>query len=656
MQQPTLQHRLSSYEQWKSRLSRAIDELEIWLESHRRATPRAREDLRAARHTLQRDRLSVALVADSARGKTDLINAIFLSNGGGPMLPPTPHNSAVCPIELLWDQARDEAYVRLLPVETRAQGIPIADLKGDSRYWVHYPLNIQLPEQMAATIGEIYQTKSVSLAEATRLGLSSAAVRAAEHRTADERIEIPKWRYAVVSFPHPLLKQGLSIFDTPGSGPLGLEPELAASVLPAMQAALFVLAAEQGVTRGDLEIWQQRLQGFQSGRRATLVALNKTDVLWDELRDPQAFESAVAARRCKAAELVGIGEDAVYPVSARMGLLAKAQNDETLLHRSGLPALEHQLAERLLQTKRQTLTELIDKGVGQVLERNRTRVASRMGRIKAQLEELEQLRDKSQEVISQLLERTRQEEERYMRGVHRFQLSREELLAQTRSCRHKLERERIASIVANADRAMAISLTSIGLGRAMHELLDNLREEMHTVATECERIRGFVRETYRMFREDLGGDLQSPKVFVPTKHRVEIEQLFQEVESFRRSPAMMLATRNGAIRLFRDRIASRALVLFDQLRAAFDRWIRETLRPLADQIQENKLAMEERLENLQRIGRSKDSLQERIDDLQGQYVAFAQTLTALRNIHSALYYDPLTEQDAPGKLRLVASG
>jgi DNA repair ATPase RecN len=63
--------------------------------------------------------------------------------------------------------------------------------------------------------------------------------------------------------------------------------------------------------------------------------------------------------------------------------------------------------------------------------------------------------------------------------------------------------------------------------------------------------------------------------------------------------------------------------------------------------------MEKRLENLQRIGRSKDGLQTRIDDLQKQYVELAQQLTALRNIHNALHYDPLVDEQRSGKPRLV---
>lgn len=654
MQIPALQQSLGLYQQWKTRVAQALLELERWLSDHRRATPRARERVKGTLDLIRRDRLTLAVVGEPARGKSELINALFFADLGGRLLPPASGAAIECPTELLWDDQRDEAYLRLLPVESRALGASLADLRADPRHWVHYPLNVQVPEQMAGTLREILQTKDVSLAEASRLGLSSVGL-GGDAPGPPQRIEIAKWRYAVVSLPHPLLRQGLVLLVPPGAGALAQEPELGTSLIPAAQAVLFVLSADEAVTRSDLQLWQQHLKGFQSERqRAMVVALNKVDLLWERLRDGAAIDTAVSALRRTTAEVLGADPDLILPVSAQRGLVAKVRKDEALLRRSGLPTLERHLGQRLLAAKHRLLVEAIDARLGQELEGNRTRIASRMARFKAELEDLEALRDKSQEAIAQLLERTRREQELYLKGVQQFQRSREGLLNETRYCRQVLEADNIEPMIDRARRELARSWTSVGLSRSMRGLFEELRRSMQTVASESERIRRLVREIYQTFQNDFGFQVVTPKVFIPMKYSVEIELLLQEVETFRRSPAMALGSPRQVIRRFDEEMVSRARVLFEQLRLACDGWIRDALQPLAQEISEHKAMMEKRLESLQRIGRSKDGLQARINQMQQQHVDHAQDLTALRNIQNALHYDPLTEQATAQRPRLVS--
>jgi hypothetical protein len=308
----------------------------------------------------------------------------------------------------------------------------------------------------------------------------------------------------------------------------------------------------------------------------------------------------------------------------------------------------------LLETKRRLLGESLQSALGALLEQNRSRVASRISRVKTRLDELERLRERAQAVVGQLLERTRGEQERYLRSVERFQQGREALLAESRLARQILEQEQIESSFARTRAELAHSWTTLGLGHTMTALIEELRRRIEAIAGESERIRKQVRETYREFRDELGLDCQAPRVFAPMTHLVEIELLVQEVEAFRRSPALIFSTRRLAIRRFEQQIASRAWVLFEQLRATFDQWIRDSLLPLTEAIEDHRDDLEQELDRLQQLGRSRDDLQGRIDSMQGLYVAFAQELTALRNIHNALRADPLAEPDGERRPRLVS--
>jgi hypothetical protein len=654
MQIPAIQHSLGLYQQWKMRLIQSLQELDRWLGEHRRFTPRAREQLRAALDVVRGDRLTVALLSEPHGGGSELINSLFSSETGWRPFPSPNGTNFQCPTELLWDDQRDEAYLSLLPAESWALDASLADLRGDPKRWVRYPLNVQAPEQMAGTLREMLRSKIVSTAEASRIGLSRIGLDE-EAEVVPQGIEIPKWRYAVVSVPHPLLRQGLVVRFVPGATALAREAELATSPIFGAQAMLLVLSAEDGVARSDLQLWQRHLDGLKSAYQGgILVALNEPDRAWDRLRDAASIERSIAPLREIAAAGMGIEPGLVFPVSTDKGQLGKARKDDALLRRSGLPALERELGRRLLAGKHRRLVDAIEASLGQVLEINRARIATRMERIEAGLRDLEALRDRSGRAISQLLETTRREQELYLKGVQAFQRSREGLLNETRFCRQVLEAESIEAMIDQARRELAGCWTSVGLGRSMRSLFEEFRRTMQTVASESERIRRLVRELYQTFHDDYGFEGAAPKVFIPMKYSVEAELLLQEVEAFRHGPALVLTSPGRLIRRFDQEMVSRARVLFEQLRTACDGWIREALEPLAHEIGGRKAMIERRLESLQRIERSKERLQARIDQMQRQHMSHAQDLTALRNIHNALHYEPRGEPEASLRPRLVS--
>lgn len=655
MQTRIIQQHLTAYRQWKTRVARSVRELEGWLGVEGQLTDESRGRIHNTLRVLQDNRINIAFVGEFSRGKAELINAIFFADYKRRLLPTMANRTAMCPTELLWDDERNEAYLRLLPIETRGQATPISELKKDAKQWVHYPLHVQDPHQMASTLNEIQQRKRLSIGEATRLGLTAFGSATHEGRFAPRQMEVPKWRYAVVSFPHPLFKQGLGLLDIPGLDILGNEPELTASTLPSAHALLFVLAADSGVTRSDLELWEYHLKGFQDGRQHSVtVALNKSDVLWDYPQDPEAKETEIVRQRASTAKSLGIAEDAVLPVSAQKGFQGKVEQNESLFQKSALATLEHHITAKMLEAKHRSLIGEFDANVGHLLEQNRKRITERIQSVKAQLAELEEMREKSDDVISHLLEKTRLEQELYLKGVQQFQASREELIAETELSRRTLNKDMIEQLIEENYQEMLESWTTVGLSAAMKQLFEEFRRAMQTVNQESERIRNTVNNTYQYFDSEFGFNISPPEVFVPTEFLVEIERVYRTVDTFRRSPGMTFSRKSVVIRRYRQRMVSRINALFDQLRTDFDHSMKEALQPLAGQIQEHKQMIEKRLENLQRIGRSKDNLQDRIEGSQKQYVELAKQLTALRNINNSLHYNPLQDDRHAGKPRLVA--
>ncbi len=69
------------------------------------------------------------------------------------------------------------------------------------------------------------------------------------------RVEISQLRYAIINFPHPLLKEGLVIIDKPSLNAIGTELEMTCNMIKHVHAALFILVANTGVTKSDIDVW-----------------------------------------------------------------------------------------------------------------------------------------------------------------------------------------------------------------------------------------------------------------------------------------------------------------------------------------------------------------------------------------------------------------
>ncbi|MCU7918652.1 MAG: dynamin family protein [Candidatus Thiodiazotropha sp. (ex Epidulcina cf. delphinae)] len=636
MEKVRFQEQLLAYEQWKKDVVNTIEEYAPWLEENSMSSPDIQHRIEHTLNGLKSDKLTIAFVAEFSRGKTELINAIFFADYGRRLLPSDAGRTTMCPTEIFYDIERDEAYVRLLPIETRLQDVTLTQLRQDAKQWVHYPLEMESAEQMQAALNEVIQTKTVTLEEAKHLGLYSSDLHPHQSRP-PEMVEIPKWRHALISFPHQMLKKGLTILDTPGLNALGTEPELTLNMLPAAQAVLFVLGADTGVTRSDMEIWQHHIKGFQSGRqRGLMVVLNKIDTLWDDLREHADIHDAIRNQQVSTAEMLGIKPKAVFPVSAQKGLLAKIKNETPLLDKSGLLDLENYLGQDVLNIKQQIILDTVSSDVGQMLDNSRSLLSGKLNDTKNQLEELEELSDKSDDVITNLMEKTRNEQAQYLRDVETFQQSRKQLKQQADQLSETLGLNALDAIIENSRKEMTNSWTTSGMKGSMKSLFEETRRTMLKVVSQSEQTRKLIRSIYRKFQNEHGFAVVQPKMFSIVKYRVELELLHQEAEIFRNSPVTAMMEQNFVVKRFFSALVKRAREIFQRADEEINIWLSTTLEPLVMQIKDHKEMMEKRLNNLQKIGQSRNTLQYRILELQEQYTESARQLTALRNMSNRL--------------------
>ena len=177
-------------------------------------------------------------------------------------------------------------------------------------------------------------------------------------------MEVPRWRHALINIAHPLLKQGLVILDTPGLNAIGAEPELTVNLIPQAHAVVFILGADTGVTKSDLAIWREHLIADGDSADSRLVVLNKIDMMWDTLRTPEQVQSEIARQRATSAEILGLSQEQVIPVSAQKGLVAKINSDTALLQASQLPVLERALSHGVMGHRQKILRAAVAAGIG----------------------------------------------------------------------------------------------------------------------------------------------------------------------------------------------------------------------------------------------------------------------------------------------------
>lgn len=626
----SLARRLSSYRKWCDGLADTIREYQHWIEQNGLAN--GEEDLRVYElmDMLHTDKLTVALVAEFSRGKTELINAIFFADTKQRLLPSEAGRTTMCPTELLYD-AQIEPCIRLLPIETRTSNITISDYKRTPVEWTTVPLDVKTPKQMTDALRELMKTKSVPLHEAQKLGLYFPS--AETPAPADGLIDVPVWRHAIVNYPNSLLKQGLVILDTPGLNALGTEPELTMNMLPKAQAVLFLLAADTGVTKSDMEVWQRHLRNARgAGQNGCIAVLNKIDTLWDELRDAATVNTTIDRQAEDTARVLGIDRKMVFPVSAQKGLLGKIKADHALLEKSGLLALEIKLSTDLIPARQRYVRERVAREIGAIVETTDTTVAARLTATENQINELKTLGGKNLDMVQAMIVRMRDEKDAYAKKLESFQNTRGVLSEQIRQLLETLSLAAFDTLIDKTRQDMKGAWTTHGLKIGMASFFTGASEVMDKVNKQAHQIKALVEAVYGKFHAEHGLPKVKPAGFSLIEYRSRLQKLHDAAEAFRNSPILVLTEEHFVISKFFITLVSRAREIFSECHTEAQMWSKAILTPIMNQLREHKLMLDKRLENLKKIQGNLDTLGSRIAELETERDQLNKQQAALRGV------------------------
>ena len=609
--------RLTRYRDWRNELTQAIIEYQQWAEQNESAG--GAEDLRIYEliDELKSDKLVVALAGEFSRGKTELLNALFFADLEKRLLPSSAGRTTMCPTELQWNE-KEGACIKLLPIETRKTTLSISEYKNTPVHWT--TLHILKPkdaDELTRSFSEVTKTKWVSIKEARDLGLYNPDIEAEDAPAPkDGNIEIPIWRHAVINFPHPLLKQGLVILDTPGLNALGAEPELTYSALPNAHAILFLLAADAGVTRTDMLVWKEhinRTEGTSGQER--IVALNKIDLMWEAADNEAEYVTALTKQLDDTARTLGVSKDNIFPISAKLGLTGKIQGNLADVKRSGITALERKLADEIVPTKHEIIRRKIVYEISQRLQTSETLLKSRIDSVTKQLVTVNGLGGQNKDAIRKMVEHMRNEKAKYDKEVQGFQITRQALAKQAALLFSQLSIESMDRLIDVTRRGMKESWTTRGLRTGMESFFSGTTETMDNVKKIADEIKKSVDIIFKKLEKEYGLKGMTPPTLSLVPHVMDFKKLEARAEDFRNSAAVVVTEQGFVIQKFFITMVSEARKIYTDCHNNARSWFQAVGTQVHGQILEHKRTIDEDMETLKKVHENMDNISGRVAEL-----------------------------------------
>jgi hypothetical protein len=649
MAENKLAHQFAAYAEWRRSLVDTICDYRSWLNEQELNDGQIDQRIQQLLERLREDKLNVAFVAEFSRGKSELINAIFFADYGQRLLPSSAGRTTMCPTELLYDPSKPTS-LQLLPIETRTSDATTSEYKRYPEEWKVFEFDIDSSDSMVEAFKQVSMTKKVTVEEAERYGLYDPTNSDdAMTLNKDGTIDVPAWRYAMINFPHPLLEQGLVILDTPGLNAIGTEPELTLNMLPNAHAVLFILAADTGVTKSEIDVWRQYISGTRWKQKGRLAVLNKIDGLWDELKVEADIQKELLKQVNTSAELLGLNANQIFPVSAQKALLAKVSADDELLIKSRLPELEKALSDELIPSKKEIVRDNTQSEIEDLITNTNLILEARLQGLAEQLEELKGLRGKNEDVVEHMMSKVKVDKENFEKGLQRFQALRSIFSQQTNQLFTLLGMQALRESVVKTRETMIAANFTKSIRTAMDGFFSDLKERLVKSDKQIEEIKTMMDAMYEKFSKEHGLRKADAPSFSTLRYQKELAKLERAYkEQFNTTLNMIANEKMTLTSKFFETLASRVIHVYEVANHDVENWLKAVIAPMESQVREHQLQLRRRLESIKRIYKATDTLEDRIGELEAMEKSIRAQVADLRvlkqHMKNALDFEKDMEQ------------
>ncbi|HEV7574464.1 MAG TPA: dynamin family protein [Caldimonas sp.] len=618
---------------WRAALGERLESLARFLADHDLAHGEAAEQIVALRERLGNEKLVVAFVAEFSRGKSELINAIFFADTGRRILPATPGRTTMCPVELGW-RGDEPASLLLLPIETRLEGLSLGEMRGQPRAWRRLVLDVGDADQLANSLQEVTRTEWVTEEQARALGFWDDATPDDNPPRNDEgKVEVPAWRHALINYPHPLLKQGLVVLDTPGLNAIGAEPELTLSLLPSAHATVFILGADTGVTKSDLAIWRDHLGAHAPTR---FVVLNKIDTLEDPLATHGEVEAQIAQQQRETARTLAVPIQRVFPLSARQALAARVNGDEMALNESRLPLLEAALGAQLLPQRRQVLEQVVQEGALRIESYVGRHIGDSRRQLAEQTLELRGLRGKNGAKVRLMLKRVEAETAEFEECTTLLQAMRSVHARMLKDMLVDLSSDRLRDEVAEMQAAMGSAFLNLGARKAFVALCERLRALLAAGLRRNSEIREMLSASFARLNAEYGFGLAIGKPLDFDRFASELQLIETNYVQYLGLTLALRLAQPKFMEQFRRMLVSKLRVVFENASSELELWNKAVSAQVDGQLRERRKAFKRRIETLEKVQNAAGELETRIAEIDAQDERLQQFQARIAELAEAL--------------------
>jgi hypothetical protein len=315
--------------------------------------------------------------------------------------------------------------------------------------------------------------------------------------------------------------------------------------------------------------------------------------------------------------VLNVPDEQVLAVSAQKGLVAKITEDERLLGRSRLPALERTLSSQIIPSKQAIVRESTRHEVSDLLANTRSILEARLTGVLEQLADLRSLRGRNLDVVEEMMRKVRVEKQEFERGLAQFQATRGVFSQLTNTLFTHLGMDALNEEAKRTLREMSRARLTPRLRAAMQGYFNGVRGKLERAADVIAEIQTMMQAMYRKFSAEHGLRLVAPQGFSLlrfSKQFDRVERAFQV--QFDTAYTMLTNEQLTLTHKFFETCASQVRRIYQYANKEAEAWLRAIMSPMELQVREHQMQLRRRLESIKRIHQATDTLEDRVSELE----------------------------------------